>query len=227
MTDSLVDTPPDTTATENDSRNFSVGKRAKLHSSHWESQANEAQKFVQRLKVMREARSGDLALLRRNAGETLSTSRNVLSVFYKLQPPRGRHSEKYFLIATLFDLNRARPVSGDFGETMRIVAGNSSASFERRFLVLLDAEFESTVDAFDGYGSGGGELAYRLRQMVKLAASKDAGINWPVLLADLCWWDDLRKPVQKKWASNFYEFQPVTDKTTQSASNQGEPTNVD
>ncbi|HEX8237990.1 MAG TPA: type I-E CRISPR-associated protein Cse2/CasB [Abditibacteriaceae bacterium] len=193
-----------------------------MNSAFWESQLNEAQQFVQRLHALREARSGELALLRRNAGETVSTSRNVLSVFYKLQPPRGQHSEKYFLVATLFDLNRIHPIGGDFGETMQKVKANASDSFERRFLVLLDAGFSSTSDAFNGYSTGGGELAYRLRQMTKLAASKDAGINWPVLLADLCWWDNANKPVQKKWASNFYDFQPAAENTIQTNPESGE-----
>lgn len=130
----------------------------------------------------------------------------------------GRHGEEYFLIATLFDLNRHAAGNSDLGETMRHVAQNSSDSFERRFLVLLDAQFDRQYDALDGSKAGGSELAYRLGQMVKLAASKKIGICWPVLLADLCCWELTGKPVQKKWARNFYA--PHFDADNESAADE-------
>ncbi|MBV9865236.1 MAG: type I-E CRISPR-associated protein Cse2/CasB [Abitibacteriaceae bacterium] len=177
----------------------------------WEALA-QARQFVWKLEDLRDPKvaslrginRGKLAALRRNAGATTGTSRGVAWVADWLhEVPVGQH-EQFFLIATLFDLNRKPPIMRDFGETMRRVKENASDSFERRFLVLLDAQFDLIYDALDGTRSGGGELTYRLDQMVKLAASKEVGVNWPVLLADLCCWELPGKPVQKKWARNFY-----------------------
>lgn len=194
---------------------FPVSKGAIVYSGEWKRQHENAQLFVRRLLGLREARAGSLALLRRNAGESLSTSRNVLSAFYKLQPP-PKYLEQYFLVATLFDLNRARLIPGDMGDTMRLTRLQSSDSFERRFLVLLGSAFDAEAEV--------NELAYRLRQLVKIAGSKEVGLNWPVLLADLCLWDDARKPVQKKWAANFYQLNaPLAGEATSEAAGPNTP----
>lgn len=173
-------------------------------SSFWVEMLDDAQRFEEELKALRERDRGAMAALRRNAGATLGGARGVAWIEGRLFGKRRRYDEQYFLVATLFDLNRARPIAGDFGETMRFVKAEASDSFERRFLVLLDAQYDQLRDALDGTKSGGGELAYRLTQMVKLAASKEVGVNWAVLLADLCCWEWPGKPVQKKWARNFY-----------------------
>ena len=76
-----------------------------------------------------------------------------------------------------------------------------------RVLALLDAEFTTRYDENDRYFyREGGAMSYRLLQIVRLSASKNVGVNWPVLLADLCSWDDAHKAVQKKWARNFFDF---------------------
>lgn len=61
--------------------------------------------------------------------------------------------------------------------------------------ILLDAELDA----------GGGELAFRLRQTVKLLTSNEILINWPLLLVDLLEWDRFDKGVQKRWARSFYD----------------------
>ena len=67
---------------------------------------------------------------------------------------------------------------------------------ERRFGILLDSEFDQ---------NGGGEMAFRLRQTVRLVLSKKTiAIDWPQLLYNLCNWKCPNKHVQKKWASSFY-----------------------
>jgi CRISPR system Cascade subunit CasB len=154
---------------------------------------------------------GDLAILRRNAGRTLGESRNALSLFYRVLPSPlvGTWDEEtFFLAATLFALNQT-PHSGDFGSTMRAVdrlRGGSPANTEgregpidRRMRILLDSEFERF-----GGRPGGGELAYRLRQCVKLAASEDVGIEGPLLLRHLRSWDHPNRWVQKQWARSYF-----------------------
>lgn len=163
-----------------------------------EARLEAARAFVRRVK---ELERGELAMLKRNAGNTLAQSRGV-TWFYRLldQEARGIDVEIYFLIATLMGLNKLE-TSGDFGRSMaRLKSVTESDSVERRFRILLDAEF----DRLEGYRPGGGELAFRLRQLVKLAATKEVGIDWAQLLCDLRRWNDPQKRVQKCWAQSFY-----------------------
>ena len=160
------------------------------------------QKFVQGLS---ELGRGDLAILKRNAGNSLAESRNAMW-FYRLldEQQRKQGPELAFLLATLYGLNQ-RSCTGNFGATMRVLSQHSSASaIERRFLILLDSEFDRDERGL----SAGGEAAFRFRQLVKLAASKEVGIDWPSLLFDLRRWSHPGRIVQKKWSDDF--FVPVT-----------------
>ena len=143
-----------------------------------------AMTFVERLSKLDR---GDLAILKRNAGTTLAESRGAMKIFYQMYPSRDRDRDEeiFFLIATLYGLN-PHSGHGNFGRTMRSIrdAGGSPDAMDRRMGILLDSEF----DLVDGYRAGGGELSYRLRQCVKLAGSRQIGIDWPQLLEDLRWW---------------------------------------
>lgn len=188
---------------------------ARLKDKRWNEVIDDAQRFVKELEKLRDDNRGAFSSLRRNAGSTLGEARGAAWIHARLHGMRRIHEEKYFLIATLFDLNRHRAIGGDMGTTLRLLQGKSSAeAVERRFLVLLDAEFGRVYDAQDGGKSGGGEMAFRLRQMVKLAGAREIGINWAVLLADLCCWDLPDKRVQKKWARNFYDAATSTSDAT-------------
>lgn len=159
------------------------------------SRAEAIHEFISRLKRLEDR--GDRAILRRNAGETLSTARGAAAVFYRLLPPDVHRldEELYFLVATLFCLN-SRDHTGDFGQTLRDVKARSGKdSVDLRMKVLLESAWDR---------SGSGELAYRLRQAVKLAASHDVGVNWGKLLEDLHWWSGDQRRVQKQWASSYY-----------------------
>lgn len=68
----------------------------------------------------------------------------------------------------------------------QIRAGGSST--ERRFVALFDADAD--------------QLPQRLRQIIALL--KDQAIDFEALLADLLRWNDSGKPVQKRWARQFY-----------------------
>jgi CRISPR system Cascade subunit CasB len=164
---------------------------------------------------------GDLAILRRNAGRTVGESRNALSLFYRVLPPPlvGKWDEEvYFLAATLFALNQTSRL-GDFGSTMRAVdrlRGGSPADAEgregpidRRMRILLDSEFERVAGQ-----PGGGELAYRLRQCMKLAASEGVGIDGPLLLRHLRSWGHPNRWVQKQWARSYFSAAIDDNETT-------------
>ena len=179
-------------------------KAASLQNPQWWQCLGEANRFVSRLEKLRETNRGKTAALRRNAGNTLGEARGVAWIEEWLEGAPRPFDEQFFLVATLFDLNRETARIGDFGASMKRVADASSDSFERRFLTLLDAEYDVIEGAQDGAKKGGGELAYRLRGMTRLAASKKVGIHWPILLADLCCWEMPNKPVPKKWARHYY-----------------------
>ena len=80
-----------------------------------------------------------------------------------------------------------------------------SASTERRFIALLDADAD--------------ELPYRLRQMVALL--KDQAIDFSALLADLLRWQSPDKRIQNQWARQFYRsLQKETDLPEESETEQ-------
>lgn len=65
---------------------------------------------------------------------------------------------------------------------------SGSASTERRFITLLDADAD--------------ELPYRLRQMIALL--KEQAIDFNALLSDLLRWRSPDKRTQNRWARQFY-----------------------
>ncbi len=160
-------------------------------------------KYLKKLEVAKEQRIGDLAILRRASGLTLAESRGALGVFYRYLPPqlsKSINEEIYFLIATLYGLNDHK-FTGSFGKTMRDVYYKSgSESIPKRFIALLDSRF----DLIDNFHPGGGEVAYRIRQCIRLASSNNIGVDWLQLLEDLVYWTHEAKFIQKQWAQDFF-----------------------
>jgi CRISPR type I-E-associated protein CasB/Cse2 len=169
-----------------------------------------AREFVEKVQRLKEDDRGAFAELKRNAGNTLGEARGV-AWFPRLLDAEGfKDQEIYFLVATLIGLNKF-PGHGDLGHSCQqfwektrqqtaTEAEKLKSPIARRFNILLDAEFDRVA----GGRVGGGELAFRLRQLVKLAASKEVGIDWAQLLVDLRKWHVAGKPVQHAWAEHFY-----------------------
>lgn len=151
-----------------------------------------ARAFVERVRTLDR---GELASLKRNAGRTMAEARGV-PWFARLMrtDDEWRNAEICFLVATLIGLNKLG-FTGDLGRSAkRLAALRSAESVDRRFRILLDSDFSRD----------GGQLSYRLRQMVKLLASSDVGVDWAQLLVDLRHWNHPSKLVQRRWAKNFY-----------------------
>lgn len=164
--------------------------------------------------------TGRLAALRRNAGNLLPGRGTAwfVQLLFEDAPrdknPRLAQPELYFLVATLFDLNRHKTVQGDynFGDLGRslhlmVAAGSEEKAVERRFKILLDSEFDALPNEFSPSGYwciGGGEMTYRLRQTVKLLAGQKVGVDWARLIVDLSGWNLPGKNTQKRWARSFY-----------------------
>jgi CRISPR type I-E-associated protein CasB/Cse2 len=89
----------------------------------------------------------------------------------------------------------------------KAIAGTDSDSIKRRFHILLDSDY----DPF----TGDGDLPYRLRQMVRYAASKGVGVDWPQLLVDIKFWNHPEKHSQKRWARSFFANERPEDATTE------------
>ena len=170
-----------------------------------EVRTSPAHAFVGIVRGWDETQKGRLAVLRRNAGEPLADARGVMWIYDLLNRFSSVYGyETLFLTATLIALDRPflkkeRSFTGSLGRTMAVMKaapGANVESLERRFAILLDADYDPQT--------GEGELPFRLRQTVKLIVSSGAGIDWPQLLSDLRGWNDPDKTVQKRWAKHFY-----------------------
>lgn len=146
--------------------------------------------------------TGELAMLRRGCGERDPVEGRCPWLIGLIH---GIASEATaFLVASLLaqykttDIKAgAHRIEGDFGLTWkRAIKGTDSESIKRRFHILLDADYDPWT--------GDGDLPYRLRQMVRYAAGKGVGVDWPTLLTDLKFWSYSEKRVQKRWARSFF-----------------------
>lgn len=186
-------------------------KKNKKNEKNQDSNSKESsdidQQFINKLKTLKENDRGVFTALKRAAGVSIAGSRQgAIAAFYKILPHPlmdSRKEEIYFLVATLYGHNDEYQFTGNFGETMRVVKNEfDSKSMDRRMTGLLDSNFESLKTRI----IKGGELAYKLRQLVKLAKSKDVGIDWLQFLKDLKNWNHSEKFVQKKWARKYFGY---------------------
>jgi len=170
--------------------------------------ATPEQSFIKRVEELDTAR---LAMLRRGCGARDPVEGRcpwLIGLIYN-----SAREGPAFLVASLLaqyktaDIKAGRHrIEGDFGLTWRLaIAGTDSESVRRRFHILLDADYDPR--------SGDGDLPYRLRQMVRYAAGKGVGVDWPVLLTDLKFWNRPDKRVQKCWARSFYSNERPQDVT--------------
>lgn len=149
---------------------------------------------------------GDIAELKRCVGQRTSEARGgALAAFYRVYPQteyRFGKEDIWFMSATLYagyktllsEANAKKPWDEtDFGWTLRRAYKQSTSnSLEKRFIALLDCR------ECDDY------MAYKLRQLLSITDSRQAGVNWPKLLKDLLYWDHPDRFVQKDWAKNYF-----------------------
>lgn len=173
------------------------------------------EEFVERIEKLD---TGQLAMLRRGCGERDPVEGRCP---WLLGLIHGAATEPAaFLVASLLaqyktaDIKAGRHRSrGNFGDTWkRAVAATNSESIRRRFHILLDADYDPLT--------GDGDLPHRLRQMVRYAASRDVGVDWPALLKHVRDWNSPDKWVQKEWARSFFSSQGPEDSTTTSNQSQ-------
>lgn len=149
---------------------------------------------------------GDHTALKRSAGRDFTEARaDALAAFFRVLPREETRfkEEIWFMVATLYAGSKTRMSPAeqqlawhetDFGWTLRRTAANQgSTSLENRIKALLDCR------RYDQY------FAYKLRQLVSLAESRQVPVNWPKLLEDLLYWDHPDRFVQKNWAWNYFK----------------------
>ncbi|MGI5939724.1 MAG: type I-E CRISPR-associated protein Cse2/CasB [Thermoleophilia bacterium] len=156
--------------------------------------------------------TGELASLRRGCGERDPVEGRcpwLIGMIRGVAPEPAA-----FLVAGLLaqystaDIKAGRHrASGDFGCTWKAaISGNDSTSIRRRFHILLDADFDPWT--------GEGDLPYRLRQMVRYAVGKGVGVDWPLLLTHVKFWNQPDKWVQKRWARSFFAVEDASASET-------------
>ncbi len=118
----------------------------------------------------------------------------------------GWRRDTHYLIAALWSAHWREGRAGSASTLARACAvhqiNSGSASTERRFISLLDADRE--------------QLPHRLRQMVALLGEQS--IDFDALLNDLLYWNHDDKRTQNAWARDFYrnlspasKNEPVTE----------------
>ncbi|MHB1457239.1 MAG: type I-E CRISPR-associated protein Cse1/CasA [Armatimonadota bacterium] len=152
-----------------------------------------------------------ITILRHNAGRSIEDAKGVLW-FNNMSAEYDRYGGNqaaYFLVAVLFAHDKHFHVTDNktncnFGATLRVFRFSSGmrlperCPMDRRFNTLLDADFDP---------GRGGELAFRLIQMVKLLFSADTPsvcINWAQLLHDVKLWNHEKRVIQKSWTRSYY-----------------------
>lgn len=172
-------------------------------------QKTREEEFIERIEMLD---PGRIAMLRRGCGER--------------DPVEGRcpwivglihgvaREPTAFLVASLLAQYKTTDIKtgchrilGNFGETWNLAIHKNnrkpSDSIKRRFHILLDSDYDP--------GTGDGDLPYRLRQMVRYAAAKGVGVDWPELLKHLRNWNSPEKWVQKELARNFFSKERLDD----------------
>lgn len=145
--------------------------------------------FVRQLKDLP---PNERARFKRHCGDGLSSSPDILPLFYRMLPRGVRRVEEevFFLVATLFPLADGSRRRVDLGDSLRR-AGSPQAELQvrRRLEALLDAD--------------SAQLPLRLRRVICLLRSRNVGVAWAQLLDDLLRWDHPEHPVQRRWARSY------------------------
>jgi CRISPR type I-E-associated protein CasB/Cse2 len=181
--------------------------------------------FIRYLYSLKQEDTGTLAALRRACGQRLAESRNcqnfasissrpadfftatLAAQYSAAQIKAGRHHARYDYRGSIgsawarFCRERDRdqdPATFYRRRQEALARGQDSArspAIHERFRTLLDAELE--ID-------GTGELAYRLRGLVRMCAATEVPIDVIQLAHDLRGWRAESRYVQERWARAFY-----------------------
>lgn len=149
--------------------------------------------FVGALRRIREDR-GKLAALRRGLTDNPRLHVNAWPVVAGLGGDIGQ--PVFVAIAALFASYHEESNARNFGETCRRIAQGDDKqiadSFERRFRRLLACS--DVADVID-----------QLRSWIRLAASRNVGVNYESLTFDLLLWNKFADDIRVRWACAFWQ----------------------
>jgi CRISPR system Cascade subunit CasB len=150
--------------------------------------------FIDWLETLNEKDSKVRAVLRRS----LSFDPGCFPAAYPYVEPFIRSEtnswgrEMHYLVAGLWAMHWKSGLSGPMAVIGRAcadhMAASGSASTEKRFIALLDADRD--------------QLPHRLRQIISLL--KEYRLDFAGLLSGLQYWNDDQKSTQNRWARDFY-----------------------
>jgi len=161
--------------------------------------------FVGALRKIRNDR-GKLAALRRGLTDNRQLQVDAWPVVASLGGDIG--NPIYITLAAFFASHPDESNARNFGETCRRIALGEGqempASFESRFRRLLaSGEVEDVIG--------------QLRSWVRLAASKNIGVNYESLFADLWNWPWYADSIRVNWARSFWPSGADSNAETQTA----------
>jgi CRISPR type I-E-associated protein CasB/Cse2 len=149
--------------------------------------------FVGALRRIREDR-GKLAALRRGLTDNPRLHIDAWPIVAGLGGDIGQ--PVFVAIGALFASHPDESNARNFGETCRRIAQGDgkkiAESFERRFRRLL-----ACGDL--------GEVIDQLRSWVRLADSKNVGVNYESLMFDLMLWNKYADDIRVRWARSFWQ----------------------
>lgn len=177
------------------------------------------------IKALKQLDNGERARFKRNAGQTLNESRDVIGLFYNklLRNIQVKTWQEplYFLIATLYPFEKpqrgsAQQADADsqevdtadkkeekkrhvsFGRSLRSIRNDKNGSgLDRRVERLLDSE--------------GPQLFFYLSREVRFALGENGRIDWASLLNDLLQWERPDRYIQRNWARDYFIYEPERD----------------
>lgn len=158
-----------------------------------------ADRLVTRLEQWQQNQDrGVLARLRRGLSET--TRQEAWTVLGPYFGPVAVGHPVYETVAGSFALHPAVSAAdiGNFGETMREVMGDKMWEEKEphaRFRRLLAC-------------SSRDEICQHIRHAIRLAKSREAGVNYRKLFEDLWWWNEHTKI---QWAKAYWQVPPESE----------------
>ena len=173
----------------------------------WPEDENWITPFIASLERLVSANRDNATLAKLRRGLSDHAAERDIWVYQHLHGASPRQEEPAALVGSLFALwhqggrgyesNPPRSLGGSFkalADTERrhagLKPGDSIPNVERRFAVLLDSHPD--------------DLPVRLRHAVSLLRSKDVPIDWSQLLRDRLAWKRENRPVQRRWARDFW-----------------------
>ncbi len=148
---------------------------------------------LERLKAAERAWTAARAVLRRSLAFPPGTYPPAMPYVEPFVRGEGWVREAHYLVAALYALKDGEHEEGrTLARALReCMQERGSASVERRFLALLDADHD--------------QIAFRLRQTMGLV---EGGVDFARLLDDLLNWFHPERKVQARWAREFYGVSP-------------------